>query len=62
MIEYCGNYLNTLGSLRRFTRDDVPGNSEYLTIGNSKWFKDKATPLKKAENVDDGKNFDTIVF
>ena len=62
MIEYCANYLNTLRSLWQFKRVDVPANNVCLTIDNSKWFKDKATPLKKAENVDDGKNFDRISF
>ena len=43
LIEYCGNYSDTSGSLQQFKRDEIPANNAYLTIDNSKSFKDKAT-------------------
>ena len=61
--EYCGIYSDTLGGLSEFKRDEVSANNNAdLTIDNSQLFRYKAALFQKAENVDDGKSFDTKLW
>ena len=51
LIEYSNNYLETLGSLWQFKRDEVPAGNSNLSINNSQSFKCKEPLLGKTTDV-----------
>ena len=62
LIEYSGNYSDTLGGLSQFKRDKVPDNNAYLgvdnnVIFNSQSFKYKTALARKAEDENNVNSF-----
>ena len=56
LIEYSDTYSNTSGSLQKFKRDEVTGDSVDLTIDGSTLFKYKAALVGKTADVVYGTN------